>query len=404
MRESKTLSERLVRKVLSQLEHGCLRIHDGASVQEYGNPGAELVGEIMVQSPHFYDSVLRGGSLGAGEAWMRGEWTSPDLTAVVRVMARNLEVLTAIRSRFAWVAKPIERLRHWTRRNTAIGAQRNIEAHYDLGNEFYQLWLDPAMVYSSAIYPDPQASLEVAQQHKLELICQRLDLRPGQRVMEVGTGWGALAMHMAKHHDVEVVTTTISQAQYELASARIETAGLSDRITLLKQDYRSLEGHYDRVVSIEMIEAVGHAYMGTFFRKLGQLLKPDGRLLVQAITIPDQRYAGYRRSVDFIQRYIFPGGFLPSLGEMSRQLGAQTNLMWWSLDDLGQDYARTLRHWHDNFDAAVATVRDMGYSESFVNMWKYYLSYCEGGFIERSISACHLVAVGPEWRPSAIEA
>ena len=398
---SEGLSKRVVNQVLSRLEQGCLRIVEGDQVQDYGDPNAELVGEIQVLLPQFYDSVLRGGSLGAGESWMRGEWTSPDLIAVVRVMARNLDVLTAIRSRFTWIAKPLERARHWMRRNTALGAKRNIEAHYDLGNDFYQLWLDPAMVYSSAIYPSPSASLEAAQQHKLEMICQRLDLQPGQRVMEIGTGWGALALHMAKHHDVEVVTTTISPAQHALASERIAAAGLSDRITLLQEDYRDLQGQYDRVVSIEMIEAVGHAYMSTFFRKLGELLKPDGRLLLQAITIPDQRYEGYRRSVDFIQRYIFPGGFLPSLGEMTRQLGEQTDLLLWSVDDLGQHYARTLRDWHDNFDAAVAAVRESGYSESFIRMWKYYLGYCEGGFIERSISACHLVAVGPAWRPNS---
>jgi cyclopropane-fatty-acyl-phospholipid synthase len=316
----------------------------------------------------------------------------------VQVFARNLALLDNIERYFSWLSNGVSRLKHVLNRNSEAGSKRNILAHYDLGNDMYQQFLDPEMMYSSALYPNDDSTLEEAQIHKLHTICERLDLTPGQTLLEVGTGWGALAIYAAKHFGVNVTTTTISDAQYDYAEARVKQEGLEDKITLLKQDYRLLTGEYDRVVSIEMIEAVGHEYLGGFFEKLQHLLKPNGRMLIQAITIADQRYNSYRKSVDFIQRYIFPGGCLPSVSEMTKHIAKRTDMVTWSVSDMGKDYARTLKHWHENFDAAYDKIKALNYGDDFIRMWKFYLSYCEGGFLERTTSTVHLVAVRPQYR------
>jgi cyclopropane-fatty-acyl-phospholipid synthase len=293
---------------------------------------------------------------------------------------------------------PLQKLFHWVNRNTHEGARRNIAAHYDLGNDFFSLWLDESMMYSSAIFERPDMSLHEAQQARLEHICQKLQLRPDDHVVEIGTGWGGFAMHAARNYGCRVTTTTISAEQYELAWQRVVDAGLHDRITLLLDDFRDLEGKYDKLVSIEMIEAIGHDLFVPYFRKCSELLKPDGAMLIQAITIADQQYEEYRKSVDFIQRYIFPGGHLPSLGVMTDAAARHTDMRLLGLEDIGLHYATTLNRWRENFIAQLDQVRRMGYPEPFIRMWEYYLCYCEGAFLERAISDVQVVFTKPHSR------
>ena len=274
-------------------------------------------------------------------------------------------------------------------------AASNIAAHYDLGNDMYQLILDSHMQYSSAIYPHAEASLLQAQEYKLKRICDRLDLQPDEHLIEIGTGWGGLACYAARHYGCRVTTTTLSQEQYDHARQRIIEQGLEDRVTLLLKDYRELDGQYDKLVSVEMIEAVGHQYFHVYFRKLEQLLKPEGRMLIQAITIADQNFDQYRKSVDFIQRYIFPGGCLPSVSEMCRHLKEQTSMTLTQLNDYGHHYAKTIAEWTERFHSASSQLRDLGYDMDFQRLWKFYFAYCEGGFREGTISLVHFEAAKP---------
>lgn len=393
------LARKLLLSVLPGLADGHLSLIDGDKSYEFGNKGSDLHATLVVKHPRFYREILLSGSIGAGEAYIQNHWTSPDLTKVVQIFARNLPLLDKLEQKLSWITTPFSRIAHLFNRNTQAGSRQNILAHYDLGNDMYQAFLDKEMLYSSALYPHADASLDEAQQHKLKTICERLDLTAGQTLLEVGTGWGALAIYAAKHYGVKVTTTTISDAQFEYAKSRVALEDLAGSVTLLKDDYRILTGEYDRVVSIEMIEAVGHEYLPGFFKKLQALLKPNGRLLIQAITIADQRYNSYRKSVDFIQRYIFPGGCLPSVTRMTNEFTKHTDFVTWSVDDMGLDYAKTVKDWQDNFDAALPKIKALGYGDDFIRMWKFYLSYCEGGFLERTTSTVHLVAVRPQYRP-----
>jgi len=291
---------------------------------------------------------------------------------------------------------------HWFNRNTRAGSRKNIAAHYDLGNDFYELWLDPKMMYSSAYFDTPTTSLEVAATTKLERICEKLDLCETDSVVEIGTGWGGFAIFAARHYGCKVTTTTISKQQYEMASERVRQAGLEDRITLLFDDYRDLEGQYDKLVSIEMIEAVGHQFHDSFFKKCCELLKPDGQMLLQAITIADQQYDQYVRSVDFIRRYIFPGGCLTSVTDMTNVMTRHTDMRLLHAEDIGPHYARTLQRWHKRFIAKLDAVRELGYPETFVRMWEFYLCYCEAAFIERSIGTVQMLIMRPGARREQI--
>lgn len=386
-------------KALAAVQGGSITLVEGNHRHHFGAPNAALAAEMVIVDPRCYQRMLFGGSIGAAEAFIQQQWHCNDLTTLVRIFANNLKLLDNIEARFGWLKHGIHLIKHRFSRNSMAGAKRNILAHYDLGNDLYQQFLDDSMLYSSAIYPHSAAGLAEAQQHKLQLICERLDLRPGQSLLEIGTGWGALAIYAAKHYGVNVTTTTISEAQYQFALQRIRDAGLTNQITLLKQDYRLLEGQYDRVVSIEMIEAVGHEYLPGFFAKLNHLLLPHGKLLLQAITINDQRYDSYRRGVDFIQRYIFPGGCLPSVSVMANQLAHQTELVIDGLHDFGIDYAHTLNDWQQRFVAALPQVKQLGYGDDFIRMWRFYLSYCEGGFLARTISVVHLTAAKQGYQP-----
>lgn len=335
------------------------------------------------------------GAIGAGEAYMHGAIEVDDLAALTRLFVRNVDVLDQMDGGVTRLLRSALRGVHWLNRNNREGARRNIKAHYDLGNNLFESFLDPTMMYSSGVYPTPDSPLETAAVHKLDVICQKLGLKPGMTLIEIGTGWGGLAIHAARHYGVHVTSTTISDAQYEMASERVKQAGLDDQITLLKEDYRDLTGTYDRLVSVEMIEAVGHQYLDTFFAKCRSLIKSDGLMLIQAITIVDHRYQSALKGVDFIQKYIFPGGFVPSVGAMMKSVGRKTDLRLVELQDYAGHYAKTLADWRERFDAALDEISQMGYDERFQRMWRFYLAYCEGGFAERQLGLGQLLLAAP---------
>ena len=382
---------------LTQLRHGHLTLVDGAERYDFGSVKADeaLRATVRVASPEVYRQMALGGSVGSAEAYMDGAWDCDDLTALVRIMVRNREVVDGMEGGLARLATSLLRFWHSRRRNTKDGSRRNISAHYDLGNEFFELFLDPSLMYSSAIYLDASDTLEAAQQRRLARICDKLDLKPGERVVEIGTGWGGFALYAAQHHGVHVTTTTISRKQYELASERVARAGLSGQITLLLEDYRDLKGRYDKLVSIEMIEAIGHQYLDTYFAKVGSLLEDHGAALIQAITIEDHRYERALTDIDFIKRYIFPGSFIPSNAAMLGAVARSSDLRLTHLEDIGPSYALTLRAWRERFLAALPQARQLGYPEAFTRMWNYYFCYCEGGFLERSIGDVHLLLSKP---------
>ena len=386
-------------KVLSMLPEGHMLIKEnGATIGEFGTPGHPLRADIDIVDIKAYRALLFGGSVAAGETYADGLWTTSDLTSVIRIFARNLPMLDKWEEKYRWLLLPLHKVQHFFRRNTKAQAKKNIEAHYDLGNKLYTRFLDNTMMYSSAIYPDPNASLSDAQNHKLKTICDKLRLTENDHLMEIGTGWGGLAVFAAKHYGCKVTTTTISEEQFAYAEAWIERENLGQRITLLKQDYRTLSGKYDKLVSIEMIEAVGKRYLGQFFNKCASLLKDDGLMLLQSITIDDRRFDSYSKSVDFIQKHIFPGGFLPSQLVINDHLKRYSDFSVRDLQDIGLDYAKTLDDWYRAFIAAREPLLQDGYDERFIRMWTYYLKYCEGGFLERTISTVQLVLSKPHFR------
>lgn len=394
-----SLARKLVLKHLHALDHGGLIIEepDGHCLLIGEKHGA---GVIRLQQWSVYAMMLSGGALGAAEAYMEEAWTSPDLVAVVRFFAANINRMRELEGGLATLSKPALAWLHRHNRNSLRGSRRNIAAHYDLGNDFFALFLDRSMMYSSAMYPSAEATLEQAATHKLDVICRKLDLQPGMELLEIGTGWGGLALHAARHYDVNVTTTTISQQQARFAREQVAKAGLQSQITVLEDDYRELSGQFDRVVSIEMIEAVGADYLDSYFQVLGQRVKPDGLVLLQAITVPDQRYRYALKQVDFIKRYIFPGGFLPSVSVMGEKMARHSDLVITDLDDIGRDYARTLHHWRERFLQAMPAITRLGFDQRFLRMWDYYLCYCEGAFLERAVSTVHVLAAAPEYRPA----
>ena len=395
--------DKLFRKVvlglLNQLQEGCLVVKERDNVVgRFGQPDSDLKAEIIIQKADFFRRFLLGGSIGAAELFMDESWTTPNLTHVIQLFARNLPALDAAEAKLSWLLLPIQKVQHWRRNNSKRQAKENISAHYDLGNDLYKAFLDPALQYSSAVYPHAEATLAEAQQHKLKRLCDSLELNENDHLLEIGTGWGGLAVFAAKHYGCRVTTTTISEEQHAYTAELIEREGLTDQITLLKNDYRDLDGQYDKLVSVEMIEAVGRKYMATFFKTCSRLLKPNGKMALQAITIADQRMRSYANSVDFIQKYIFPGGFLPSLTMMAEMFTKNTDMVVRQVDDIGFDYAKTLADWRVNFNKAHPQLKQYGYDDRFGRMWNYYLCYCEGGFLERTVSAVQLVATKPQCR------
>lgn len=393
------VAKRAVLRKLEGLETGGLRLSDGGDDFFFGTDGGNAISaRINVLDPRFYSEIAFGGSIGGGEAYMQGYWQCDDLVSLIRLLLRNRNVLEGMESGAARLTAPLQKLFHWVNRNTHEGARRNISAHYDLGNDFFALWLDQTMMYSSAIFKRPDMSLHEAQVARLDHICEQLQLKPEDHVIEIGTGWGGFALHAAREYGCRVTTTTISKEQYDKACQRVTDAGLNDRITVLLDDFRDLEGQYDKLVSIEMIEAIDSDLYEPFFSKCSDLLKPDGAMLLQAITIADQRYEEYQKSVDFIQRYIFPGSGLPSSAVITDVTARVTNMRLLNLEDIGLHYATTLHCWRDNFFSKIDEVRSQDFPESFIRMWEYYLCYCEGAFLERSISDVQILFAKPDNR------
>jgi cyclopropane-fatty-acyl-phospholipid synthase len=382
---------------LKKLDKGQLTLIDNGEQYHFGN-SHEIQATINIQDPRFYGEIAFGGSIGAGEAYMLGYWSADNVTNVIRLMVVNQHVMDSLEGGYQWLSRPVMKCLHWLNSNTTEGSRKNIAAHYDLGNDMFALFLDPTMMYSSAIFNKNTNSLQAASELKLKTICDKLDLKPTDHVIEIGTGWGGFAIYAAKHYGCKVTTTTISQQQFNLAKSRVEAENLHDKVTLLLDDYRHLEGQYDKLVSIEMVEAVGHQFYDTYFAKVSNLLKPDGLALIQAITIADQRYQSAIKSVDFIQRYIFPGSNIPSNTAMLNSITKVSDMRVFDLEDIGPHYATTLRMWRENFFTNISQIRQLGYSEEFIKMWEFYLCYCEGGFAERALGDVHLLLAKPDNR------
>lgn len=392
-------AKKVIHRVLCHLEEGELQIHYGSEIMRFGKRSADnLSAEITVRNADFFRNVLLGGSLGFAESYMMGHWTTNDLTSLIRIFSRNLKLVSGMDKGVTKLLKSFAIMAHRLRSNSKDQARKNIHEHYDLSNDFFTLFLDETMMYSSAYFSDEKMNLAEASTEKLDRICRKLQLRPEDHVIEIGTGWGGFAEHAVKNYGCKVTTTTISLEQYEFAAYRFEKEGISDRVELLLKDYRDLEGEYDKLVSIEMIEAVGHEYFDEYFSKCSQLLKPDGEMLIQAITIPEQRFDQYVRSVDFIQKYIFPGGCLPSMLSMQQSIGSRTDLRIIHTEDFASHYARTLNLWNKRFTEEADSVREMGFTEEFIRKWHYYFCYCEAAFMERVTGVVQLLAAKPQSR------
>jgi cyclopropane-fatty-acyl-phospholipid synthase len=380
--------DRLFRRVLSSrltgLKRGEILLQESAGASRLGEP-ADLRANFRVHHPRFFREAVLGGTMSVAESYLRGDWDSDDLTTLFRIFVRNLDAADRLDGGLSRLVSVGHRLFHWCRANTRVGSRRNIQAHYDLGNDFFRLWLDETMAYSSGIFPVRDATLHDASVEKFDRICRKLDLGPRDHVLEIGTGWGGFAVHAASRYGCRVTTTTLSDQQHRAARAHVNDCGLADRVTLLQQDYRELAGRYDKLVSIEMIEAVGHRFLDNYFRKCGELLRPDGSMVLQAIVMPERRHARYLRSVDFIQRYVFPGGCLPSVASMLESAGRSTDLRFVHAEDFAPHYAETLRRWRSAFLGRLDEVREQGYPERFIRLWNYYLCYCEALFEERYV-------------------
>jgi cyclopropane-fatty-acyl-phospholipid synthase len=395
------LGRKLLLKQLALFEHGELRVVEPDGTQHvFGRrrAGFDVGCTLHITHPQTFADAAFGGTVGAGEAYIRGLWRCDEMVNLVRIFVANREQMNRMDSRWAFASRPLLRLFHWANRNSKNGSARNIAAHYDLGNELYKLMLDETMAYSCGIFPRPEASLAVASTAKFEAVCRKLDLKASDHVVEIGTGWGGFAIHAVERYGCRVTTTTISQAQYDYATQKINALGLSDRITVLLQDYRDLEGQYDKLVSIEMVEAVGARFLDVYFEHCARLVKPEGAMLLQAITIQDQYYEQALKSVDYIQRYVFPGSFIPSVTALTSSLARVTDFKLFHLEDIGPHYARTLRLWRERFFRNLGKVRELGYSDSFVRLWEYYLCYCEGGFMERQLGTVQMLLTKPACR------
>lgn len=374
------------------LRYGYMEVSDCTGLtMKFGDPNSDLLVALEIHNPRFYRRVVTEGDLGVAQSLIDGDITCNDLTNLVQLFIRNMDLTDRLEPLGARAFRQVKRIGHWLRRNTIGRSRKNIEAHYDLGNEFYSLWLDPTMNYSSGIFKSREDSMETASIEKMDRLCRRLGLKPTDHLLEIGTGWGALACYAAEHYGCRVTTTTISQQQFELATQRVRERGLEDRVRVISKDYRDLQGQYDKIVSVEMIEAVGHQFYSSFFEKCKSLLTPEGQMMMQAIVITDHRYESHIRNVDFISQYIFPGGSLPSISKLTSTASSSGDMRLVELVDITPHYAETLRRWRESFMKQLPAVRSLGYDSKFIRMWHYYLCYCEAGFEERQINTVQMM-------------
>lgn len=387
-------------KLMEKITKGHLTLEDKGEVYSFGETKDQthLIAHISVTHPSFYRMVLFGGSIGSGEAYMFKTWWSPDLVQVIRLMSINMAVLQELDSAWSSLYNFACRIAHRLRPNSLVKARENISAHYDLSNDFFSLFLDKTMLYSAAIFPSKDSTLEQASLHKMAHICERLQLNSQDHLLEIGTGWGGMAIYAAKNTGCKVTSVTISKEQFSYACDWVKREGLEHQVTILLQDYRHISGQFDKLVSIEMIEAVGHEYYRSYFSKCSSLLKPNGLMLIQAITIQDQRFEYAHKNTDFIQQYIFPGGCLPSNAVIAKHINEDTDMQIIGLEDITLDYARTLEAWRTKFFNKIAVVKQLGFDDTFIRMWDFYLCYCEGGFRERAISTAQFLFAKPERR------
>ena len=379
-----------------QIKYGCIILNEGDSKIVFGDENSNLKVEAHVLSDEFYVLAGSGGDLGIAEAYSAGYWDADDMVKLIQIVIKNQEIQKSLEGGFAKFLNPINRYIHRSRRNTVSGSKENIVAHYDLSNEFFQTWLDKSMTYSCAIFEPENLSLYDASKEKLDRICRKLNIQSDDHIVEIGTGWGSFALHAVKKYDCRVTTTTISNRQYEYVAKLIEKEGVKDKITLLKNDYRELNGQFDKLVSIEMIEAVGHNYIEQFFKTCSSLLKPNGLMAIQGITYHEQGFENHLKSVDFIKKYIFPGSNLISVNHVLSVIKGYTDLSLVHLEDITKYYAETLKLWRDKYKSEIKEIKRMGYSDEFLRMWDYYFIYCEAGFRERFIGDVQLVMAKPE--------
>ncbi len=388
---NKLLKSQLLKK-MDLLQDGTLTLHEQGESRVLGlDKTSPQFGNLHITNDAFYTKIALGGSVGAAESYMDGDWHSEQLVDVMRLLIRNRDLLDSMESGTASVTSWAMKAAHLFRKNTKNGSRKNIAAHYDIGNELFQLFLDSKLMYSSAVFDKPDLDLEQASERKLQLICDKLQLCATDHLLEIGTGWGGMAIYAAKNYSCKVTTTTISKQQYEYAKARVAAEGLQDRVTLLFEDYRDLSGQFDKLVSIEMIEAIGHQFQDVYFKKCASLLSPGGKALIQAITIEDHRYQQALHSVDFIKHYIFPGSYIPCVSSMVSSAANAGQLRLVDLQDIGDSYAKTICHWRNRFNQQRSSILALGYDLHFIRMWDYYFAYCEAGFVEQSISDVHLL-------------
>lgn len=393
-----------IASALARIDDGRIQLFDADGEQSFGKRSDAFPSDvkIIVRAPEFYRKMALGGQIGAAESYMDGDWVCDDLATLFRILCRNEKTVFGVDSLAGRVTQLLRRGAHALRRNSVKGSRQNIAAHYDLGNEFYELFLDATLSYSCAIFDPPTRAIEDAQREKYERICEKLELVPADHLVEIGSGWGAMAIHAAQRFGCQVTTVTVSAEQHKMVCEKIAREGLEDRVEVRLEDYRRLRGQYDKLVSIEMIEAVGHRYLPTYFKTCSELLRPGGLMCLQAITTPDQRYDFSRKCADFIKTYIFPGGQLPSLHAMLSATKTTGDLRLIHLEEIGEHYAETLRRWRETFYKNLEAIRALGYPESFVRMWEYYLACCEGAFEERFVGTAQLLFAKPDARRAPI--
>ena len=389
------LWQTIAERALAGIRHGTIVIEGPSGTSTHGT--GEPVARLRVHDPACFRRMVLGGTVGAGESYMAGLWDSDELVDLVRIMLRNRDALAILEGLGAVPAAALDGVRHVLRRNSRAGSRRNIRQHYDLGNEFFRLFLDERMIYSAAVYDPPDATLDAASVTKLERLCRKLHLAPSDEVLEIGTGWGGFAVYAAESYGCRVTTATISRSQYEHAKALVAARGLTGRVDVVLADYRDLGGSYDKLVSVEMVEAVGHAFLDSYFRVCADLLRRDGLMVLQAIVIRDSRYRRALHKADFIKKHIFPGGFIPSISALTAA-AARADLSVANLEDFANDYALTLRDWRRRLDSNAGEARALGFDERFLRKWRFYFAYCEGGFRERAISDVQVIYTKPDYR------